>query len=113
MREARYFHFKDYSVPRDDPIHGASSSRALYKAIKKHMAPCHVVLVLAGVYATYSSWIRREIRIAKLEFARPKPIIAVRPRGNEKISRIVARNADEVVGWNTESIVSAIRRWAQ
>ena len=48
-----YFSFRDYSVPRDDPIHNAPNSQALYDAIKRQMTPCHVVLVMAGVYATY------------------------------------------------------------
>jgi len=74
------------------------------------MTPCHVVLILAGVYATYSTWINREIYIAKKEFQYPKPIIAIKPWAQTNISQIVAENADEIVGWNTDSIVNAIRR---
>ena len=69
----------------------------------------HVVIILAGVYATYSKWIDIEIDLAKAGFSNPKPIIAIRPRGNERISERVRRAADRIVGWNTESIVSAIR----
>ncbi len=105
-----YFSFKDYSVPRDDPIHNAPNSRELYEAIKKQITPCHIVLIPAGVYATYSTWIKKEIRIAKTEFQHPKSIIAIKPRAQKKISQIVAENADEIVGWNTDSIVKAIRR---
>ena len=110
LKKRPYFSFKDYSVPRDDPIHNAPNSRELYEAIKRQMAPCHVVLILSGVYATYSTWIKKEIRIAKTEFQYPKPIIAIKPRAQTNISRIVAENADEIVGWNTDSIVDAIRR---
>ena len=110
LKKRPYFSFRDYSVPRDDPIHNAPTSRELYQAIKRQMTPCHIVLILAGVYATYSTWIDREIRIAKTEFQYPKPIIAIRPWAQRKISRIVAENADEIVGWNTDSIVNAIRR---
>ncbi len=112
LQKRKYFKFKDYSVPPDDPIHTSGSDRELYEAIKNQMKPCHVVLVLAGVYATYSKWIQKEILIAKKEFTIPKPIIAIVPRGQIKISRKVRENADEIVGWNTESIVRAIRRWA-
>lgn len=107
-----YFTFKDYSVPKDDPIHNAPNSPALYTAIKNHITPCHIVIIMAGVYATYSSWIQKEIKIAKHEFSSPKPIIAIRPRGNERISTVVQDAADEIVGWNTESVVNAIRRLA-
>ncbi len=112
LEKAPYFYFKDYSVPKDDPIHNAPNSQALYEAIKRQMAPCHVILVMAGVYATYSTWIKKEIKIAKTEFYKPKPIIAIKPWAQTNISQVVAENADEIVGWNTDSIVSAIRRLA-
>ena len=110
LRNRPYFPFNDYSVPKDDPIHTAANSQALYEAIKKQIAPCPVVLVMAGVYATYSAWIEKEIRIAKREFTTPKPIIAVKPWAQTNISSFVGENADEIVGWSTESIVDAIRR---
>ena len=73
------------------------------------MRLCHVVLILAGVYATYSKWINIEIDLAKEGFTHAKPIIAIRPWGNERISERVQLAADRVVGWNTESVVGAIR----
>ena len=76
------------------------------------MAPCSAVLILAGVYATYSKWINVEIDLAKNGFAQPKPIIAIRPWGSERTSVPVREAADREVGWNTESVVSAIREVA-
>lgn len=107
-----YFPFNNYSVPKDDPIHHAPNVAALYQAIYQHMRPCHIVLIMAGVYASYSKWISREIRIAKHEFLSPKPILGIKPWGNANVSTIVAQNADQIVNWNTESVVSAIRRLA-
>ena len=109
LRKRPYFAFKDYSVPRDDPIHNARSAKALKAAIKQQMAPCGVVLVLGGVYATYSKWIDEEMGLAQTGFQTPKPIVAIKPRGNTKMSTIVQDAATLVVGWNTESIVKAIR----
>lgn len=111
LRKRPYFSFRDYSVPKNDPIHNAPNSQALYEAIKRQMTPCHVVLVMAGVYATYSTWIRKEVRIAKTEFQTPKPVIAIKPWAQTNISQFVKENADEIVTWNTESIIAAIRRW--
>lgn len=79
-----YFHFRNYSVPKNDPIHSAGSDAALYRAIKNQIAPPSVVLILAGVYSTYSRWINKEIEIAQSEFMAPKPIIAIKPWGAEK-----------------------------
>ena len=109
LNERPYFIYKDYSVPKDDPIHNAPTSSALYSAIKQHMTPCHVIVIMAGVYATYSTWIQNEIKIAKGEFNTPKPIVAVRPRGNVNVSTVVSQAANRLVNWNTESVIEAIR----
>ena len=109
LRNRSYFSFKNYSVPRDDPIHNAGTDARLREAIRRQMAPCGVVLILAGVYATYSKWIDKEIRLATRGFCRPKPIIAVKPRGNVRTSVTVTQAADRIVGWYTESVVGAIR----
>ena len=50
LRGRAYFRFKDYSEPRDDPIHNAGTAAGLRQAIRTQMAPCGVVLILAGVY---------------------------------------------------------------
>ncbi len=104
-----YFAFRNYSVPPDDPIHDAGTDAQLRRAIRNQMMPCHVVLILAGVYATYSEWINIEIDLAEEGFTYPKPIIAIRPRGSQRTSERVRLAADRVVGWNTESVVGAIR----
>ena len=110
LEKRPYFSFKNYSVPEDDPVHNAPNQQELYEAIKRHISPCHVVVFMAGVYATYSKWITKEIKIAQEEFTYPKAILAVKPRGNTNVSSVVSEAADEIVGWSTESIVDAIRR---
>ena len=109
LNERGYFGFRDYSVPRHNPIHGAGSDAQLRQSIHNHMARCHVVLILAGIYATYSRWINIEIDLALGGFANAKPIVAIRPWGNERISEPARQAADRIVGWNTESVVRAIR----
>ena len=112
LRKRSYFDFSNYSVPRDDPIHNAGTDAQLRAAIKAKMAPCSAVLILAGVYAAYSKWIDKEIVLAETGFKQRKPIIAIEPRGSEKTSVRVKNAADRIVGWNTESIVKAIRELA-
>lgn len=106
-----YFRYKNYSVPKDSPIHNANNDRELYEAIKKQIAPSSVILILAGVYSTYSKWIDKEIQIAKTEFSNPKRIIAIEPFGSERSSDLVKRNADIVVKMQTEKIIEAIRKF--
>lgn len=110
LKNKDYFSFRDYSVPKDDPIHTTGTDKALYEAIKRQMKPCHVVLIAGGVYSSYSKWIDKEIKIAKEGFSYPKPIIAINPRGQKNMSTIVSGNADEIVNWNTELIVNAVRK---
>lgn len=109
LDKAAPFSFINYSVPPDDPIHGADDDAALRNAIRNQMSPCHVILILAGVYATYSRWINEEIDLAESGFADRKAIVAIAPWGAERTSVRVKRAADRVVGWNTNSIVGAIR----
>lgn len=64
LRQKSYFRFSDYSVPRNDPIHNVGTDAELRAAIKEKMAYCSVVLILAGVYATYSNKPNHAIRRA-------------------------------------------------
>lgn len=110
LDNANYFSYRNYSVPKDDPIHNASNSIELYNAIKKQIEYAQVVIILAGVYSSYSKWIDKEIEIAQ---NLGKPIIAIEPWGSEKTSSVVKNSADRIVKWNTDSIVDAIRELAR
>ena len=101
-----YFEYKNYSVPKNDPIHNAPYTYQLKEAIRKQMQPASCVLILAGVYSTYSKWINIEIELAN---SMNKKIIAIEPWGAERTSTVVKNAADIIVKWNTDSIVSAIR----
>ena len=103
------FPYRDYSVPKNDPIHTNGTDQQLYNAIKNKISLSSVVLILAGVYSTYSKWIDKEIQIAQEEFYAQKPIVAIEPWGSLRTSAKVKEAADKTVRWNTESIVSAIR----
>jgi antiphage defense system Thoeris ThsB-like protein len=65
------FQYRNYSVPRDDPVHDAPNVQELYDAIWQQMTFCHVVIILAGKYATFSKWIDREIQCAKADLEKP------------------------------------------
>ena len=106
LNNASYFSYKNYSVPKDDPIHNANNDTELYNAIEEQIRHASVVLILAGVYSSYSKWIDKEIEIAQ---NLNKPILAIEPWGSEKTSAKVKNSADRIVRWNTDSIVSAIR----
>jgi hypothetical protein len=110
LEQRPYFQYKNHSVSKDFPLSTKGSDRVLRVAITNKMQGCHVVLILAGKYATYSHWINNEIAMAKNGFFRSKPIIGIKPFASTVVSRVVREHAVEVVNWNTESIVNAIRR---
>ena len=111
LNQASYFEYHNRSIPKNDPVH-SSTDKELSEAIRNHMMSCGIVLVLAGVYANYSKWIDKEIKIAQTGFSSPKPILAIEPYGSERTSQKVKDNADKIVGWSTNSIVSAIKELA-
>jgi hypothetical protein len=102
------FTYRDYSIPKNDPIHSAPNRKLLAAAIMRQMRFCDVIVILAGVYSTHSKWINEDIAIAQ-SFTRPKPILAIEPWGSERTSAVVKRFASKIVSWNTSSIVAGIR----
>lgn len=100
------FTYRNYSVPKNDPIHNAPYDYQLKAAIRNQMQHASCVLVLAGVYSTYSKWIKIELELAA-EMC--KKIIAIEPWGAEHTSAIVKDYADEIVKWQGSSIVKTIK----
>jgi hypothetical protein len=106
------FGWDNLSVPFDEPLGLSSSFPKSYGTIvdqlrdKIRQADC--LLVIAAIYCTYRGWIQTEIEAAK-QFG--KPIIAVRPLGQERLPAVI-QEADEQVGWRTASIIDAIKKLA-
>lgn len=100
------FYFYNHSVPKDDPVHTNGTQKQLREAITNHILGTHCVLILAGVYSTYSKWINEEIQIAQ---TMGKPIIAIEPWGAERTSTVVKNAANKIVGWNGPAIIRAIQ----
>jgi len=97
--------FRNYSVPKNDPIHNAKNDKELQIAIFNQIARSHVVVIPVGMYASYSKWIQKEID-GSLGYK--KPILAVIPRGKKRMSGVVVDNATAEVGWNRQSVIDGI-----
>ena len=97
--------FRDYSVPKDDPIHNARSDARLREAINRQIARSSVVVIPTGMYTTHSKWIQAEIDAsATME----KPILGVNPLGQQRRASVVSDAADKVVGWTSKGVVNGI-----
>jgi len=104
LNDASNFSWTNLSVPRHDPIQNAEQ---LTKELNNQMRPSDVFIILAGMYVSHSEWIQYEINFARRI---GRPIIGIRPWGSTVVPVAVQNGADEIVGWNSDSIVGAIRR---
>lgn len=92
-----------------DPIN-SSNSDYIKRVLMEKITQSDVVIGMAGVYASYSDWMEWEMSIANSHDIK---IVGVVPRGNTNISKAVRKYAADIVRWDTESIVNAIRKYSK
>ena len=86
--------------------YGDDYKSEIQELISAKIRPSQITIVLSGMYAAHSDWMKYEID----ESVRMgKPILAVLPWGQQRVPSYITMHADKIVGWNTNSIVSAIR----
>lgn len=106
------FRWENLSVPEEQPIFASllfpKSYRYMVRQLDERIRRSDCLLVIGGMYVAHRGWIQSEIEAAQ-EFG--KPIIAIRPRGSERMPTVLS-GATEEVGWMTDSIIAAIRRQA-
>jgi hypothetical protein len=110
LNDASYFIWRNYSVPEHNPLIDSNTTigkSKLTDLIAGQLKPVNCVLILGGMYAAYSEWILKEIEIAKYY---NKPIIGIYPWGQVNMPLAIQKVATEVINWNTNTIVDAIRR---
>jgi hypothetical protein len=99
------FRWENRSVPEHDPL---ANDETLQYELRNQIRPADVMLVCAGMYTAHSEWMDWEMAFARRI---GKPIIGVIPWGNRRVPVAVQKNATDTVGWNTSTIVAAIRRY--
>ena len=103
-----YFNVEFEEATPDEPI-DSENAEYIKRRLREKIRNSDIVLGIAGIYASYSDWMEWELDTA---IKNGIPIVGVIPRGQERISQVVYSRSKEDVKWNTESIVEAIRRWA-
>ena len=110
LDNANNFSYMNYSAPEDNPLFDDNGKMhpdwMIKEKISTKIGCSQIVLVLSGMYGAYSNWMPFEIEEAK---RMRKPIIGIVPYGGERTPSIIQNAATEMVRWNTDSIVSAIR----
>ena len=109
LNERGYFNVEFNEVSKDEPIN-SDNTAYIRRRLKEKISKSNIVLAIAGIYASYSDWMEWELDQAK---DLGIPIVGIIPRGQDHISTVVSSRSKEDVRWNTESIVTAIRKWAK
>lgn len=104
LKKADHFVFYNYSVPEHDSL-SADGDKELMQELSDQLRGCHVLIVIASMYPSYSEWIQKEVLIANVY---GKPVLGVIPRGQKRISSFVRTYADKLVRWNSRSVIKAI-----
>lgn len=112
LNEASNFKYRNYSAPEDNPLVNLNGTPVTNKiqikgAILRKIRPVNCILVISGMYYNNREWMQYEIDSS---VGMNKPIIAIKPWGNTNMPTEIQKIATEIVNWNTDSIVSAIRR---
>lgn len=106
LRDYPNFSFRNYSVPEIDKI-DANTDEELERALREdQIKPATIVVLLGGMYVAHSKWIKKETTLAEID---GKPILGVKPHGNERMPSFVEDHADQTVGWRGKSVVDGIR----
>lgn len=108
LRRTPNFLCANHSVPKHDPV-DANNTRKLKEELRQQIRPVEVVIILGGMYVAYSNWIQFEIDYAQYL---DKSILGIKPWGAQRMPQAVQDAANKIVGWNTPTIVDAIRRLA-
>lgn len=104
LDEAEYFRWTNLSVPEHEPL---ATDELLEQNLRNQIRPADVMLIVAGMETAYSRWMKWEIKFARRIGL---PIVGVKPWGKIQIPVAVSNGAREIVGWNSRSVVDAVRR---
>lgn len=105
LNNAPNFNWSNCSVPKHDSC-SETTTPGLKRCLTRQISPAQGVIILAGMYAAHSGWIEYEIDEA---LRMGKVIIGVRPWGQERTPLAVQNAADIMVGWNSASVIKAVR----
>ena len=99
--------YSNYSVPNHDPL-DVDTNKALKEELSKRIRLSSGIVIIAGMYTNYSEWIDYELEEAR---RMAKPIIGIRPWGQERIPVKIQEYATTIVGWNSISLINAIKNY--
>ncbi|OHZ00177.1 TIR domain-containing protein [Salinicola sp. MIT1003] len=106
LNRANNFKWTNYSVPEAKAFESMFDYQ-LEEELRQQIRPVQCVVVVSGMYVNYSRWLKFEMDFAK---NLGKPVLGIRRWGAQRTPESVMECADEMVNWNSQSIIDAIRR---
>lgn len=98
--------FHDLSASEEHPLHYGDDHDRLVRLLAERIRKCDAVLLLAGMYSSYSYWIEVEATLARHY---NKPILAVAPHGQKRLSSVATEASPfQPIRWRGESVRNAI-----
>lgn len=111
-KNLRWFDYRNYSVPKHDPITDPNEKVRIAKLtglLKEQIRQASCIIVSAGMYVNKRFWIQKEIDLAREAFSEPKPIIGIHRRCQQRTPQELIDQANEMVNWNSGSLAEAVR----
>lgn len=98
--------FHDLSASEEHPLHYGDDHDRLVGLLAERIRKCDAVLLLAGMYSSYSYWIEVEATLARHY---NKPILAIAPHGQKRLSSVATEASPfQPIRWRGESVRNAI-----
>lgn len=109
LESAENFFYRNLSKP-DQPVPGGDGTAPRRTAIGEALKMAEVVVCSAGIWERYNDWARYVVeRAEELDL----PVVAIEHFGPREMDIRLKGHAAETVGWDSRSIVDAIRRQAR
>jgi hypothetical protein len=109
LESSENFFYKALSKP-DAAVPGGDGSAARRSAVAEVLKGAECVVCSAGIWERFNDWARYTVQRAQ---EMDLPIVAIEHFGPKEMDPRLRGYASEVVGWDSRSIVDAIRREAR
>jgi hypothetical protein len=97
--------WQNYSVPEEVTLNVKTGR--LEDQLHDQIGPAEIVVILSYMQLDHRYWIQKEIDIAQ---QMNKPIIGIAPWKKERVLDMIQSAASEIIEWDTQSIVDAIKK---
>ena len=85
----------------------SGTQKSLEKQLYDQIRPAQIVVLISCMKPDYRYWIQRQVDVAQ---EMNKPIIGVTPWEKEKTLNLIQTVANQIVGWDEQSIVGSIKK---